>query len=273
MKNLFAIYYGKNTDAFSDCVVKRLSAEKSAELDKAAEQAEKLDKKLTAPEWMVYTYFPALVLGLALILVMFFGQGGFSFIYKTRWYFLYVGIAALVYGIFCRAFIMIKKVKSRHDPAIGKFKEKTDALGAECYKELGVPHGAADIDVIMPYVKTDKNGQEVLKRGLTESYINYSFKVFTEGDNVCFADGTQVLALPKDCFSGDRKAQGRIRLPQWNKSEPYNSDRYGEYGVTPGGNGIVVNGYRSFGLSLNGESYEILVPEYDADALSCIING
>ena len=272
MKNLFAIYYDKNTGAFEKYVTRRLSAEKSEKLDRAAEQSEKLDKKLKAPEWMVYTYFPALALGLALILVMLFGKGGFSYIYETRWYFLYVGIAAIVYGIFCRTFIAVKKIKSRRNPAVDEFKKSTEALGAECYKELGVPEEAADVDVIMPYVKTDKNGEEVLKRGLTESYINYSFKVFTEGDEICFADSTQVLSLPKDRFGKGEKVDKRIRLPQWNKSEPYNGDKYGGYAITPSGNGIVVNGYYSIGLDLNGEQYEIHVPEYDAETLSSIIN-
>ena len=272
MKNLFAIYYDKNTGAFEKYITKRLSAEKSAKLDQAAERSEKLDKKLKAPEWMVYTYFPALALGLALILVMLFGKGGFSYIYETRWYFLYVGIAAIVYGVFCRTFIMVKKIKSRRNPAVEEFKKSTEALGAECYKELGVPLSAADIDVIMPYVKTDKNGEEVLKRGLTVSYINYSFKVFTEGDDICFADGTQVLSLPKAGFGNSEKVDSRIMLPQWNKSEPYNGGRYGEYVITPSGNGIVVNGYRSIKIDLNGEQYEIHVPEYDAESLLSIIN-
>ena len=271
MKNLFGIYESGES-AYTPFIVRRLSQSKSRKLDEAMKTSEALDKKRRAPAWMSYVYVPAVIIGVMIIISFIIAPNGFEHAYKTRWYLFYAAALVFCLGVFCRVYMFVKNRKAKADPEADKFIAETEKLAKSCYFELGVPEGALEVDVIMPYVKIDKNGEERVRGDLTDSFINYPFKAFTEGENVCFADAAMVIALPKTSFTEVVTVDKKIYLKDWNKSLPPDDQKYKDFEIKLNGFGVVaVRPYYSVRLTDGDKTFEMFIPCYDIDAVKSLI--
>jgi|GEM_PF-3587825 len=272
MKNLFAIYKNDRESAYDDFVIRRLSSSTAEKIDRAEKAGESLDKKHSAPQWMFFTYLPALALGILMIVAMIIASDGFKHAYEARGYLLYIGIALAIYGLACRVFIAIKKKRAAADPDAGNFIEEAKKLAAECYKELAVPEGAVDMDIGMPLVKKDKEGRDKRLAASSTSYLNYSFKVFKEGENICFADGEQVVGVPAACFKKAVRVDKHMYLVQWNKEEHYDDEKFASFNIKRNGYGAFhVRPFYALIAEMGGETFEITIPPYEMSAFSKLL--
>ena len=121
MKNLFEIVCRSDDATYEKFVSRRLSKATSDRLEELSAYSDRLEKRLAPPAFMIYTYLPALALGLALILSILLAKSGFGTAYKYMGHLLYIGAALFSYGVFCRVFIFIKNRKSRNNPVIDDF--------------------------------------------------------------------------------------------------------------------------------------------------------
>ncbi|MBP5177485.1 MAG: hypothetical protein ILP02_02755 [Clostridia bacterium] len=265
MKNLFAVY-DKKGDEYERFVVKRVSPDKSSLLDEAAELSESFDKSSAPSDWMVMTFIPALAIGLALILsYAFYNKSGGAL--RLGWLTLTLGVAFMVYGAVCRVFIYLKRRKAAKDPERERLIERIKRISDSCKKELGVPADAKDVDVIMPYIKVGKDGSQKPAPAGGFKYINYPFSVYSDEESVFFADSSQVIAIKKSWFTAAEDVDDPVRLPQWNKDKPYNSDDYLPYGIMPASGGaIVVKSTYRLTFDCGDDQFEVILPDYDKDA-------
>ena len=141
--------------------------------------------------------------------------------------------------------------------------QKSEALMKECYETLGVPKGAADMDVLCSQYRV-KDGKIVNKPVANYTFINTELKVFLQDEALCFADINQKFAIPKDALLSIRTVNKAISLPTWNKQKHFGEAPYDKYKLSANRYGYSSKPYYALCIRTElGVDYELYFPCYE----------
>lgn len=261
MNNLFKIYNHENEE-IKTYFIREISPEKKEQLDNMYDQFHNTDKKINGPFILI-------------ILIYLFGGLGAIFFIASINIFLetskfksndliihFTAITFIVLAALLFIFLRARRKKVENSPEVISFIDSCNKMVDESFLALNVPSNALTMDILFVPTKKQKNGKEKHMKTLY-SYINKPLKVFIEGDNLCFADCYSVLALKLDSFKYIKKKKKHISLT-WNKEKPYNDPEYKEYKIKYESYGLInIKYYYSVKHELNGEEFELLIPNYE----------
>ena len=96
------------------------------------------------------------------------------------------------------------------------------------------------------------------------TYLNFEVKVFTEGEDVHFADLGTRYTFHRTDFRAIRTVYKRVSIPCWNKEEDPKSDKYKPYKLVVNNIGTVFfKSYHILELEREGRLYGIYFPCYE----------
>lgn len=131
------------------------------------------------------------------------------------------------------------------------------------YRELGVPEGAKDVDVLFFFYK-EKDGQiRVTEKGICQ-YFNPEFKVFADGENLYLVNLEGKYAIPLSAMKRIYTVKKHIRMAGWNKQETFNKGIYKPYKMTTDDYGCVhCKQYSILEFQFQGQTYGLYIPPYE----------
>ena len=254
MKNLFAIHKNEADNHYQRFIVKQLSEEGIAQAEGLLKEGQELNKKKNGFMWLGGVSVLLMVAGVSLTSMFI------------------ISVAALLIGIVMQIIYLVLLHKRKDDPEVKDYVEKADRIAKQGEDELSIPSDALEIDVIAPLMKKNKKGEDRLTSSGLIQFINQAFKVYVDGDALCFADPTMVIAIPLSSIQGVTEITKRIPLPRWNKKEHFNSPKYKAYGVYTNQTGFIwIKNYFSINCSIEDEDYCIWIPCYDFDVIKPLL--
>ena len=273
MKNLFAIHKNEVDNHYQRFIVKQLSEEGIAQAEGLLKEGQELNKKKNGFVWLGGVSVLLMVAGASLTLMyIFYSKEGFLTALKERPAMFIISVAALLIGIVMQIIYRVLLHKRKDDPEVKDYVEKADRIAKQGEDELLIPSDALKIDVIAPLMKKNKKGEDRLTSSGLIQFINQAFKVYVDGDALCFADPTMVIAIPLSSIQGVTEITKRIPLSRWNKKEHFNSPRYKAYGVYTNQTGFIwIKNYFSINCSIEDEDYCVWIPCYDFDVIKPLL--
>ncbi len=137
--------------------------------------------------------------------------------------------------------------------------ERLNAIAEDAARELGVPKGAASLE-ILPY-QYKMAGEREMRVGKRSHFDNISTSAWIEGDILCLATAQELFRIPLSAIITTRPVDEDYEIDFWLKDEAYDSETYKEFNIRPAGMlGKKAHGYHA--VELKGD-YEFFVPDYD----------
>ena len=254
-----------------DFIAANASEETSQQLNESGNRAESTIKRAKLPTAVTVLQFIFLIVGGISILSFLnsISDVGFAAAYAASPLTFYVGVIgiAVFVAISIWAIGRMKKVLDGEDAK--NVVNEIESLTEKIYKELDVPQGAVDVDVLFFNYVEHENGDVVPKStplGLTP-YINFELKMFKRSGKLCFADLTSRYDFELEKFRGITRVDKKISIPQWNKSESYNSENYKKFHMVKNNmDCIFFKPYYILEFVKNDELYGIYFPCYELEA-------
>ncbi len=137
--------------------------------------------------------------------------------------------------------------------------EQINAVVEEAARELGVPTGAATLEILPYHYKMA--GDRELRVGKKNHFDNVSASAWVESDTLCLATAQELFRIPLAAIRSTRLVDEEYEIDFWLKDEACDSETYREFNIRPAG----LLGKRSRGyhaVELDGE-LEFFVPGYD----------
>ncbi len=128
--------------------------------------------------------------------------------------------------------------------------------------DMGVPDENKLVDVFLSYYKP-KKGKET--NALFVTFTNVELQIYRDESNFYVADLESLVAIPLSSFTGIYKVNKRVTFDGWNKEEPTNSPKYKPYNIMRCSVGLTIKPYYSIHFNIDGDEYEILIPNYELD--------
>ena len=132
-------------------------------------------------------------------------------------------------------------------------------------RELGVPEGAKEVDVLSFFYKAKNGSIKARTKGLQLSqYLNPTFKIFSDDENLYLVNLEGKYAFPLSSIRNIHTVKKHIRIAQWNKEEKLNKGIYKQYKLTRDNYGCVhCKYYHILEVSGQSETYGIYIPCYE----------
>ncbi len=181
-----------------------------------------------------------------------------------------LGIACFLIYFICLIVLKIKRNEVVESSSFEQTVIKADENYKQATKQLDIPEDAQYIDVLcFPY----KIKKDVKKpAGTFCEYVNIETRIFTKDNLLCVADIQYLLAFPLESIKNVKLFKKTISFPNWNKEEIYNKGEYKQYKIVQNGYGVYfVKYYYSVEIEKDGETYELMIPNYEKDVLSKFI--
>ena len=179
----------------------------------------------------------------------------FSEAYKNASWLFWLGGACLV------AWALLKLISVRKEKNVLETEESSQAfnnLDKTCeaiLSDLKVPQDSKEIDILSFFYKVKNNDIKVCEKGLQiAQYINPSFHIFTDSENLYLANLEAKYAIPLSAIKAIKSIRKSIRILEWNKDEEYNKGIYKQYKLSEDNYGCIIC-----------KSYHILEFEHDND--------
>ena len=185
------------------------------------------------------------------------GEDGVSFseAYKNASWLFWLGSACLVAWALLKL-ISVRKVKNVFETeesfqAFNNLDKTCEAI----FSDLKVPQDSKEIDILSFFYKVKNNDIKVCEKGLQiAQYINPSFHIFTDSENLYLANLEAKYAIPLSAIKAIKSIRKSIRILEWNKDEEYNKGIYKQYKLSEDNYGCIIC-----------KSYHILEFEHDND--------
>ncbi len=198
---------------------------------------------------------------LAIILFLTVGTGKYTAVTVVQFVLL---IASIVTTFIGRRTDM-KLTNSRRDSMKVDFSEATENLNAvaeTAARELGVPHGAASME-ILPYHYKMSNGSAV-RAGKKNRFDNISTSAWVEGRDLCMATAQELFRVPLADIRGTRLVDEDYEIDFWLKEADPESEAYKPFKIRAAGVlGKKSRGYHVVEIEGDRGAYEFFVPGYD----------
>ncbi len=137
--------------------------------------------------------------------------------------------------------------------------EKIHAVTKEAADELGVPTGAATLEILPYHYKMA--GDREMRVGKKNHFDNISTSAWVEEDILCLATAQELFRIPLAAIRSNRLIDEEYEIDFWLKEEACDSETYREFNIRPSGLiGKKSRGYHV--VELDGD-LEFFVPGYD----------
>ena len=158
-----------------------------------------------------------------------------------------------------------RKIKYTKMIADKKLFLRLEQLDKNVKEELQISSEIMRIDVLQCVYRIHKN------KKISDRYECIDTLLYVKEDALCFIHNGKEISIPFMDIRSVQKVKKNISVSRWNKQEAYNDKRYKKYRITIDKQGMYCfNKYYSLSIvSLWGE-YEILIPEYEEEALKLI---
>lgn len=275
MKNLFGVDITDNEgNLYQDgeiFITKRITPDLEIRFDKASEQDTGFEKSANFPLWLTIIKYIFIIGAVSFTLGIFQGDINFAEGYKNApwvyWTTPVLWIASIVLIVFERS--NAKKIYSSQD--FSEHVENFISIIQEAEQYLEIPENAFEIDALLfRYIK--KDGEIKRKDFQFFSHINFSHKAYVKDDNLCLSNLRYVMEIPLQSVKSIHMEKKKASFPNWNKSQPFNSNEYKQFKVTFNNQGTYFAKYYSVQIQdIKGE-FEFYVPNYDIDKI-CSLTG
>ncbi len=268
MKNLFGVKKD-GTAPYTRFEIRSLSEESQSKLDDSKEVVATSFKK-ALPTWISILASVITFIGACILEGILDSDATITESYNHAPYLFYICGACLLAGLGLFAYIGIRKYKLKQDPLLNSQLDVINELTDQAILELKVPDTSVFVDVIFPMVKENDHGVE--KEIWSNSYQNVPLHVFEENGKICFADCYSVFAIPRECFKSITMKKKRKSISNWNKEEGVKSEKYKPYKLRKNDQGgyIIKSLYKVL-LEIDGEQFEIFIPNYDIELFRTIV--
>ncbi len=272
MKNVFG--YDKSRGQVDDeFVIRRISEENSRRQDENYSKYKNIEKSASLPFWAKIEQY--IFFCFALIVIISFVSAGFNIgfeqAYKNSKVILPIAACTGLISIILFVCEKIKYKKTESNPIVEQTALDQQKLNSACYEELKIPDGAEEIDVFFSIYKTTQKGK-IKNANPLAKYVAIPIKIFTENNNLCFADTETVTAVPISSILCAYKTDKTVSFLNWNKPEAFNGDKYKQYKIKANTVAFYVKPYYSVRISRNGCEYEIVIPPYDFEIIKKYLN-
>ncbi len=137
--------------------------------------------------------------------------------------------------------------------------KQMNAVAEEAARELGVPRGAATLEILPYHYKMA--GDKEIRVGKKNHFDNISTSAWIEKDALCLATAQELFRIPLTAIRATRAIDEDYEIDFWLKSEECDSETYQEFNIRSAGIlGKKCHGY--YAVELKGE-LEFFVPGYD----------
>ncbi len=140
-----------------------------------------------------------------------------------------------------------------------------DNILKKIFGEMGVPEDA-NYTEILTFKYTEKDGKIVPKADMSDfsEYYNQERLVFSDGENLCFAETDGKYAVPLSSLKCIKTVKKRIAVPMWNKDESFKKGIYKQYKLTTNNIGMIfMKYYHILEFVYEGETWGIYFPCYE----------
>lgn len=179
---------------------------------------------------------------------------------------LYIGVICFIVWLVMFIFKKVRFKKVAQSQEYDDFFSRMTELNNRINDSLMVPENRVNIDVLCRPFK-QKNGKEKKGSQLFD-FLNISFGVFVEEENLCFSDISSVYGIPIDSITDIVLINKTVVVSQWNKDESTNSQKYKKYVKMNNYGNYFIKPHYSIRFKHNDEEWEILIPAYDFDIIS-----
>ncbi len=130
-----------------------------------------------------------------------------------------------------------------------------DNIFKKIFGEMGVPE-EANYTEVLAFKYIEKDGKIAPKASMSDfsEYMNMEKLMFSDGENLCFAETDGKYAIPLSSLKCIRTIKKRIAVPMWNKDESFKKGIYKQYKLTSNNIGMIFMKY-----------YHILEFDYEDD--------
>ena len=268
MKYLFSIT--DDTNSLDKYIIRQVSEEGQKNIDDLLERENALVKRKTVPSWLTSMSFFGIMIGIYIVAAVFINEEGFKATYEKMKLLFYIAIALIVIGAIIITTTIIKNKKLREDPEFQKLTKEHNIISSQSIDSLNIPDDYIEMDILFALVKY-KNGEEVIVKR-TLSFLNGSAYAFKENELLCFADSVNVYAIPLNSITSIEEVNKTIALPNWNKNEPINSEKYKKYKLVLSNGCISSKPYYKVFLTIDNEKYYFCLANYDIDNFKKLID-
>ncbi len=184
-----------------------------------------------------------------------------------------ISIALLVVSVVLnfRGRRITQKLAMAEAPSEDDFSLVTDRLAeaaAEASRELGVPDSAVSMEILPAHYRMTGRGPVSVSR--KNHFDNISVSAYLEGGALCLASAQELYRVPLSDIRGYRVYDEDFEIDFWLKEDEPDSDRYRDFNIRSAGL-LGKKCHTFYGVDIAG-SYEILVPCYDLDILTSLID-
>lgn len=268
MKSLFSMDVEKNEPYGKEFILRETDFELTQKSDQSLDTLNDFEKKSDVP--VLYTIIQYLLFLSFYFLAAFIKKcidDGFTVAYKTTTEFFYIGTIGFAAWLAMTVYKKIRYKKVVESTEVNDFINDVKELNNTIRESLLIPENSASVDVLCRSFKL-KNGKKK-SANLFYDCLNFSFWVFIEGDNLCFADTSSVYGIPLDSFTRIDLINKSVMVPQWNKDEPIKDEKYKKYVKVNGGGIYFIKPHYSLRFNDSyGEEWEVLIPAYEIEVIS-----
>lgn len=265
MKNVFDINVNTNEYDGVAFYSRKVSPELERQLNALWAEANNLLKKVSP-----YLVIESVLVVVSAVVVLILFDGGISEILEFSWKsWVSVGLIVLIAVIHFinknRRAVLIDKLNM-------KCISKETELQQIALEELQIPETRFEIEVLRNSYELVKDWKYMKNKGYFENPI---VDVYQRDDFLCFFTGLQEIAIPFETIDKIHIVRKKIVIEEWLKDIEYNDELYKAYGVRlkrTNDMGYIISAHFQVLIGYNDEEYEILVPNYEEEAMRKIVD-
>lgn len=252
MKNIFAVYIGKQKRECADGFVflkKTLSEDEMRALDEQAEALRKLEKALLFPSWAhsLSGIFFCIAIGYLGRSIAFEWKALLLFVINA-----FVGMFFLGLG-----YLICSKRKRKYNKQYEEQEQKLDHMIKVASRTLGVREPVADIDVLsFPYKRLKKDGRP---KNAAFCYTALKNKMYLADRMLYIASDTELFAIPLDSIM---RMYARYEIIRFTCGRSIEREDCKRYDMKKSGELYRCKWYAVLDVLFEGESFELFIPPY-----------
>lgn len=177
------------------------------------------------------------------------------------WWLLPTALCLAVFLLVSHSYRKLVKTRMETDEMTAQAEQAEDYYRLS-RRELGVPDGVAEVDVLC-YTYEVKKGKEKPVRIAGEHYSAMELQVYVENGCLMVADAATLYALPLAEVTAVTRWEGRTRIYCWNKDEQPKEEPYKPYRIHYEEDDDVFTVRAVYALEWGGADLELLVPDYE----------
>lgn len=135
-------------------------------------------------------------------------------------------------------------------------------------QELGLPEERFEIEAFCHHYEMDGEKKKLLTKGFWNANV---MDVYERDACLCFFDGTQETAVPFELIMAVEEEACKMQVLEWLKEVDYKDRQFKKYKIRETNVGLMVTGCYRIAIEQDGGQYEIIVPNYEEEAMRKIV--